>query len=141
MTAKEFLTEYERAYKKTLSIEAEIEDIRAQSVSITQELSPDKVQTSHEPDKIGALIAKLVDMQEDLYEAKKHEEDVMDAVKNVINKLEDPDCLTVLWWRYIRAPEERCHNKWDWVEDELPYSRTSLFNIHKKGLKEVSKLI
>ena len=135
MTAKEFLTEYERAYKKTLSIEAEIDDIREQSVSITQELSSDKVQTSHDPDKIGALIARLTDMQMDLIDARIREAEVMLAIEDVINRLEDPDCQRVLWWRYIRL----C--KWQTMEDELPYSRTSLFNIHKKGLKEVSKLI
>lgn len=134
MTAKEFLTEYERAYKMTLSLKEQIEYIREQSVSLTQELSSDKVQTSHDPDKIGALIARLTDMQEELDAARERENEKMKAVVRVINQL-DPDCRRVLWHRYILM------QIWEKVEVELPYSRTSLFNIHKKGLKEVSKLI
>ena len=95
----------------------------------------ERVQTSHIPDKIGALIAQTIDLEADLMDAKADALQIMMEVDAVINKVPDPSYQLLLHDRYIRL------HKWTVIADDMHYSYTGIMAVHKRALVEIEKLI
>ena len=135
MKAKTYLREYERAKKRIVEIEALIADLEDQSTNVTQSLDQERVQTSPQPDKIGEVVAKMVDLEEELELQRVLAENIKQEVIRTLIQLEDPDYQKVLRLRYIDCLG------WGRVIEEMSYSDRAVYYIHGRALAEVEKII
>lgn len=135
MNAKSFLMQYKRAEMRAEMIENELNDLREKRDELQGFQVEERVQTSHDPDKIGAMIAQITDLETDLMDAKADALEIMVEVDSVINKVPDPSYQLLLHDRYIRL------HKWTMIADDMHYSYTGIMAVHKRALVEIEKLI
>ena len=102
MNAKVFLMQYRRAAARAETIEDELRELKEKRDELQGFQVEERVQTSHIPDKIGALIAQTIDLEADLMDAKADALQIMMEVDAVINKVPDPSYQLLLHDRYIR---------------------------------------
>lgn len=135
MNAKSFLMQYKRAETRVEIIKNELNDLREKRDELQGFQVEERVQTSHDPDKIGAMIAQITDLEADLMDAKVDALEIMLEVDSVINKVSDPSYQLLLHDRYIRL------HKWTVIADDMHYSYTGIMAVHKRALVEIEKLI
>lgn len=135
MKAKTYLREYERAKKRIVEIEELIKDLKDQSTNVSQALDQERVQTSPQPDKIGEVVAKMADLEEELELQKFLAEGIKREVIRTLGQVEDPDYQRVLRLRYIDCLG------WGQVIEEMAYSDRAVYYIHGRALAEVEKII
>ena len=135
MNAKVFLMQYRRAAARAETIEDELRELKEKRDELQGFQVEERVQTSHIPDKIGALIAQTIDLEADLMDAKADALQIMMEVDAVINKVPDPSYQLLLHDRYIRL------HKWTVIADDMHYSYTGIMAVHKRALVEIEKLI
>lgn len=135
MNAKSFLMQYRHAATRAEMIKNELNDLKGKRDELQGFQVGERVQTSHDPDKIGAMIAQIADLEADLMLAKADALEIMIEVDSVINKVSDPSYQLLLHDRYIRL------HKWAVIADDMHYSYTGIMAVHKRALAEIEKLI
>lgn len=116
-------------------IKNELNDLKEKRDELQGFQVEERVQTSHNPDKIGAMIAQIADLEADLMDAKADALQIMMEVDAVINKVSDPSYQLLLHDRYIML------HKWAEIADDMHYSYTGIMAVHKRALAEIEKLI
>ena len=102
----------------------------------------DKVQSSHDPDRIGKVIAEKADLEDELMDEVLNSIDAMNGIIETINKLSDVSYQNVIQMRYIRFDEDTFQLKtWAEIADELHYSERWVQTIHGRALVEVERII
>ncbi len=135
MDAKRFLAQYEKAEKRASVIQNELNELRDRRDGLQGFQVEERVQTSHKPDKIGELIARIADLEADLMDAKAEAIEIMLEVEAVINRVPDPLYQLLLQDRYIRL------HKWSEIAEALHYTPRGIYAVHRRALAEVNKLI
>lgn len=135
MDAKRFLAQYEKAEKRASVIQNELNELRDRRDGLQGFQVEERVQTSHKPDKIGELIARIADLEADLMDAKAEAIEIMLEVEAVINRVPDPLYQLLLQDRYIRL------HKWSEIAEALHYTPRGIYAVHRRALTEVNKLI
>ena len=118
------------------SQKASIEDLLG---NVTVDPTAEHVQSSHDPDKIGELVAKLSDIEAKLDDEKLKEVELMDEIYDAINQLKDPDEQLILQFRYIKML------KWSKVDKEMRklqryYCLDWMMRKHRHALKEIERI-
>lgn len=116
-------------------IKHELKDLEEKRDELQGFQVEERVQTSHDPDKIGAMIAQIADLEADLMLAKADALEIMVEVDSVINKVSDPLYQLLLHDRYIRL------HTWAVIAKDMHYSYTGILAVHKRALAEIEKLI
>ena len=102
----------------------------------------DKVQSSHDPDRIGKVIAEKTDLEDELMDEVLSSIDAMNDIIETINRLSDVTYQNVLHLRYIDFDEDTLQLKtWTEIADELNYSERWVQAIHGRALVEVERMI
>ena len=127
-----------RAYYMDTLIKAnilELTQLRAIAESVTSALSADgRVQTKRHKDRIGGIIAKLIDLERRI-EADVDQYLVIKAdIRARINRVEDPRLKVILLRRYV------IFDKWYEIADGLGIDERYLYKLHKKAVKEFDKI-
>lgn len=128
MNAVEYLTNIKLIERAIRLKREEIEELRTLAESIAIKTGEEPVQTSGTSDKVGNIVARIVDMEKELEESmldyiNKRTECIMLLDKMDINERE------VLYRRYIQDM------KWDDVADAMGYSSE-----HVRGTLHTSAL-
>ena len=103
MRALEMLIEYTKLRKKIMRLYSQMEVLKEQAESLSAWTDGDKVQSSHDPDKIGRVIAKLSDMEDERNDLIIEAADRMNEIEGWLTKLDNPDYSLVLQYYYIRG--------------------------------------
>lgn len=133
--AKQYLMEYTKLRKKIIRLEDQINEIEEQALKITSWSDGDRVQSSHNPDKIGQIVAKKLDLESDALDEIDLMLDKMYEVEAVLRKLHNPDYAQLLQYHYIRGMT------WDAISDKMHYSKRWIQTLHGRALDEVNKII
>lgn len=133
--AKQYLLEYQRIHRKIARLEAQISEIEEQADKITAWSDGDRVQSSHNPDKIGQLVARKIDMETKLLDAIGELFDKLDEIEYVLGSLRNPDYALLLEYHYIRGLT------WESISLKMHYSTRWIQTLHGRALMEVDKLI
>lgn len=130
MTAKEFLSQNRRLSLRIKSKLDRLEEMRAIAEKATASLTGLPRSTtpgSH----TEAVIAQIVDMEEDYAADLNNLLQVRAAILAAIRAVPDPDCEVVLDMRYIQQLS------WNDIAEELGYSVRNVTRIHGAALKMV----
>ncbi len=132
--AKSYLKEIEKADKIIKNKVTELEQLRELSTSITVNSNSDVVQTSGNNDKIGAMIVKIVEKENELKSA-------LDALLQakqeriaIIERLNDSTEYDILHKKYIQ------YKTLNEVAKEMGYSYVWICQIHNSALLNVQKI-
>lgn len=142
MTPKEYLLQYRRCVCKTLRLKQNIDRLRDQAGGLTAiQYDKDRVQSSHVPDKMGEVIAKMADLEESYSAEILESAYLMNAIESVIMQVSQTECQTLLWKRYIDLEDDGKLKTWQTICDEMSYSWAGVHKVHKRALKEVERII
>ncbi len=139
MTGKEYLWQYREANAELKRIESEISSIDDLLGSVTVDPTSEKVQSSHDPDQIGKLIARKSDMLDELNRKKAETLELLKEISDVIAELSDPDEKLLVQLRYVKMLS------WKNVEREMRkagryYSEEWMMKHHKRAMGEIEEL-
>ena len=105
----------------------QIQEIRDLCESATVDMSKERVQSSGDKDRLGALIAKEVDLETELLGDISDALDTMSAIEKEIGSLDDMDERLVLQKRYIEG------ESWDKISEELHVSKMTAHRIKARA--------
>ena len=135
MNALEFLKQYRVCMVRIRKLEEEIQELDDLMSHITPEMSSDRVQSSHPPDKLGQLVAKKVDLETRLMGEIDTALGVMNDIEEVINKVEPVGYQMILQKKYIEG------KTWEQVAREVCYDPSWVWVLHRRALAEVDKIL
>ncbi len=131
MNAKQFLRQ---AYKLNELIESdkeELENLRSLSESISGDMTQERVQTSASSDKIVNIIAKIVDLENEIHDEIEQLIALKKQIRDVINKLENINEKLVLKYRYLMFFQ------WEEICDKMHYSPRQIHRFHDSALENI----
>lgn len=134
MTTKEYLNQIERLDKMITNKLSEIYQLKIMACSITVSGDSDRVQTSGNQDKIGATIAKIVDLERETDELVDSLVDKRKEILKQIDNMKNIDHYDVLHKHYV---ERRTFQD---IADSENWSIRQVFNIHGRALQEFEKM-
>ena len=136
MRAKQYLSQYRRCKKKIARLEEQIQALAELCSGIAApQIDGDRVQSSHNPDRMGEVIAKKSDLEAELMDEVVNAIDIMNEVTDTINEVENVDYQTLLEKRYIGF------KTWEVIADEMHFSARWVLTMHGRALWEVEKII
>lgn len=135
MNAEKYLRQYQECRKRIAKLEEKIQILDDLATHITPEMSSDRVQSSHPPDKLGQIVAKKSDLMNETLDEIARAYELINEVESVINQVEPVGYQQILQKRYIRL------ETWESIAEELSYSAQWLYVLHKRALIEVEKII
>lgn len=131
MNAKQFLRQ---AYKLNELIESdkeELENLRSLSESISGDMTQERVQTSTSSDKIVNIIARIVDLENEIHDEIEQLIALKKQIRDVINKLENVNEKLVLKYRYLMFFQ------WEEICDKMHYSPRQIHRFHDSALENI----
>mgnify|MGYP001115417196 CR=1 FL=1 len=131
MNAKQFLRQ---AYKLNELIESdkdELENLRSLSTSIAGDMTQERVQTSASSDKIVNIVARIVDLENEIHDEIEQLIALKKQIRDVINKLENVNEKLVLKYRYLMFFQ------WEEICDKMHYSPRQIHRFHDSALENI----
>lgn len=134
MTAKQYLSQIEVLDKRIQNKLSEEYQLRSLATSISVSNNSERVQTSGSGDRIGNIVAKIVDVQKEI-------ESLVDVylkqrsdIIHTIEKIDALNCYELLFKKYV---EYKTLND---ISDEMGYSVQHVKRLHGQALDEVRKI-
>lgn len=122
---------YLEARKKIRLKLGQLEEIDNLCKHITVDPTQEKVQSSGAKDRLGALVAKKADLENEIMQDIIDALDTMNEIEEAISALEDPDEQIVLQGRYIE------NKGWDEISNDIGMSRMSAIRIKNKAISKI----
>lgn len=132
MDTKQYLKQAYRINELIKSQREELETLKLLSTSVVTDTSQVKVQGSKQVDRLGNIVAKIVDMENQINEEIERCLDLKLNIHNRINNLPNVDERLVLRLRYLEFLE------WDEITQRLSYSLRQIYRIHAAALANVN---
>ena len=96
--------------------------------------SKDKIKLSPTNDAAFTnQIMQIIKFEEELEQDKKRMKDLFIEISRTIDKLDNVNEMLVLSKRYLLM------KSWEEIADEMNYSLSQIFRMHKEALKDISK--
>lgn len=133
--AKKYLEEIERYNSVIENKLAEIDQLKSLATSITTATSDTPVQSSGNNDRIGKIVADIVDKENELQKITDKLVDEKNERVQIIEQLEDRLQYTVLHKHYIQL------KKFYEIADEENYTYDYIMKKHAAGIKKIEKLL
>ena len=133
--AKEFLKQVRLCdihINNKLEEKARLESL---ALKITSSWSSEHVSGSCNQDKLGDAVSKIADMERDINKAVDEFIDKKKEVIAVLEKVQNPDQLDILYKRYIQ------YESFEQIANEMSMSYRNICNIHGKALQSVIELM
>ena len=131
MTAKEYLRQYRDADDAINAKLDQIHRLRELATKTTTAMSPARVQSSGEPDKLAGIIARIVDMEREVDECIDGLRSIKREVEDAIAQVPDGSQRKVLTLRYINGL------RWEEIAVRLNYHYRWVLELHGRGLQAV----
>lgn len=113
----------------------ELDRLKAMATKVTTSLSLAPGRGSGSQDKIGAAVAKIIDLQAEVNHAIDTYVDMKREISDLIERVKDPDQLAVLHKRYIQ------YKHWEQIACEMGYTYRNVCYIHGRALQAVEELM
>ena len=94
-----------------------------------------RVQSTPKGDQIGDIVVRLEAMDREIRTDIMRMLDVLEEIEQTINKIKSPIVREVLKRRYIFG------EKWDTIAEQMCYSQSQVYRIHRVGLGFVERMI
>lgn len=135
-SVKAFLNRVRDADKLIDLKQMRLEELKALSTAVrSPDYSSDRVQTSPQGDTIGNIVAKIVDLQEEINADIDRFVDLKADVMHNIDRLTNPDEKVVLYGKYFE------YKTMQQIADEVPCCKRTVQRLHKEGLKKLSLIV
>lgn len=131
--AKIYLQRYRAARARYASLCREINDLRESLTGTTVHLKQDVVSTSGASDRMGATVAKIVDMESAISGEAAEVTAILNEVLAAIRSVQDETQRAVLTMRYIEGLD------WLKVAERIGYEISNTYIIHGRALVEVNR--
>lgn len=135
MTAEEYMKQYRKCRLQIKRYQDEIQELEDLAGHITSNWSSDKVQSSHPPDKLGAIVARISDLKEEQLLKIGEASEVISDILDVIDQVSDPTYQTVLSKRYVACLT------WEVIGERMDYDPRWAWELNNRALREVEALI
>lgn len=131
--AKEFLKQVRLCDIHINNMLEEKARLKALALKITSTWGAAPVSGSRSQDKMGDAIAKIVDLEREIDKAVDEYVDKKKEVIAVLEKIQNPDQLEVLYKRYIQ------YESFEQISNEMGMTYRNVCNIHVKALQSVNE--
>lgn len=133
MTTKQYLSQIERMDKSIQNKLSEIYQLKTLATNITVATDNERVQTSGGKDRVGGIVSKFVDAEN---ESKKIIDEYIEKRKRIINQIDSmpqTNHYQVLFSKYVK------YKTLDQIAEEMNYSWRQVARIHGSALSEFGK--
>lgn len=113
----------------------ELDNLRSMTTKITATWKDDVVSGTGNQDKLGAAVAKIVDLQTEIDRDIDAYIDMKRSVWDLLNRIENPDQLQILYKRYFK------YEHWEQIACEMNMTYRNVCYIHGRALQAVSELL
>ena len=134
-TAKEYLSQLYRLDNLINIKQLELESLKSISTSISVNSDSERVQTSIKQDKIGDIVAKIIDLNNEINSDIDKLVDSKKEIMNLIDKVSCDDLRYILYLRYFHF------KTWEKIAVDMNYSYQWVHKLHSRALREVDKLL
>lgn len=124
MTTDKYLGQVIRFSRMTINKMSEIQRYREMATSITVANKEDKIQTSSDKDKLGSMVAKIVDLDNQINEMEKTRETIISQIESI----DDSDMYAVLYAKYITD------QKLSDVRRDIHCSKSTIYRIYEEAM-------
>lgn len=135
MTADEFLKQIERADTMIDGKLSELYRLRCLATSVTVPTDREAVQSSGVSDKVGNIVAKIVDLENEIDEMIDEYIDVRNKCIGVIERLSIPLQYKIIHMHYVQ------YKSYAQIEEELNYSHAWVMECRKEALSNIERMI
>ena len=135
MTAEEYMKQYRKCRLQILRYKEALQELEDLAGHITSNWSSDKVQSSHPPDKLGAIVARISDLEEKQLLKVAEASEVIDSISDVIDQVSDPIYQMVLSKRYVACLT------WETIGAKMHYDPRWVWELNRRALREVERII
>ena len=133
MTAKEYLEQAQKIEKRINSLVEQVQGLRDFSLNCTSQLTGLPNGTSKSTSHIADAVCRMTDSEREIAEEIQRLSEVRDDIRRLIDSVDDPDCHAVLTKRYLR------YKQWNDIIREMGYCKSTVYNIHLKGLEIIAQ--
>jgi hypothetical protein len=113
----------------------EVHQLRSLATSVTAQLGTEPVQTSGASDKVGRIVAKIVDLEQEINRLiDKYIDDKQERI-SVIEQVDDALLYTILHKHYVQG------KKFVTIAEEEHYSEVHICNKHQEALEQVQRIL
>lgn len=134
MTTENYLKQIERLDRMIQNKLSEIYQLKTMASSVSISNDGEKVKNSSNKDRLGATVAKIVDLEK---ETDKLVDNFSDKRKHIIEQIDnisDADYYHVLSMRYVTR------NTFEDIAKKTHWSVRKVFTLHRKALQEFEML-
>lgn len=135
MEAKQFLKQYQVTRARISNMETTVQDMEDLLEKVTATTEGERVQTSGPKDKIGDLIARIMDYRDEIMREWSRSLDQLAEIEAVIAQVDDSRLQRILHMRYIER------KKWEEIAVDLGIDYRWTLRLHGKGLEKIKDLI
>ncbi len=135
MDAKIYLQQI-RLYDSRISTKLEdLHRLKEMVTKITPTPKADVVSGGGNQDKLGDAIAKIVDLEAEIYRDIDRYVAAKLMISDTLDRLTDPDQLHVLHMRYVQ------YKTWEQIACDMHMTDRNVCYIHGKGLQSINRII
>ncbi|MEG2566736.1 MAG: DUF1492 domain-containing protein [Acinetobacter sp.] len=129
MITKADLLKIQQTNRLIVELKAATIQLRSNLNSITSNMTPDKVQSSHANDQMAVGVAKIIDLETEMQEYITELTDLKADAFRAIRQLSNLDYQVVLIARYIDC------KKWPEIIANMKYGASWVYEVHQKALE------
>ena len=135
MKAKEYLSQALWLDQRINNKLEQLETLRALATKVTAKLAEEKVSGGNNTKgRMENAVVKIVDLEKEINEDIDRLVDIKAEIMDTISRVDDPIGQIILEMRYVNG------KSWDEISSSLNYKDSSIFKIHSRALKEVTKI-
>lgn len=134
MTTRQYLSQIEKYDNLIHNKIIEEEQLNILSMSVKSIPIGEKVQTSSKQDPMGDMVAKIIDLREEISKIATDFLEQKQEIIRTIENVEDPILYDVLFKRYVEY--KTLLN----IADELGYSEVTIKRLHLKAVKAIKNI-
>lgn len=113
----------------------EKEQWRAMALSTTTQMGGERVQSSHNPQKMSDAIVKYIELEDEINEYVDKLADLKKEIISLLDKVDNTLEYTVLHKRYVQ------YKSFGKIAAEENYSYQYIIEVHGRGLKKFQKIL
>lgn len=131
MTKKDFLRRYLEADDSIQTKLDQIVKLRQLATKSTSVLSEDKVRSSGNTDKLGLIVSKIVDLENEVQQEICELNGIKAQVRRAIDSVSNENMRNILELRYINGM------KWEQIAIQTSYDYSWVLRLHGQALQKV----
>ena len=133
MDTKQYLRQIKRLDRQIQNKLSELYNLKMMASSISVSNECERVQTSGNKDQLGAVVAKIVDMEKEVDKMVDLFVDTRSEIISQIDSMDDLDSYDILSMRYVAG--KTFHE----ISEKTGWSIRKVFSLHGKALLEFEK--